>query len=564
MTTTEQCEPLSAMRVPNAVVSPIQNARMEPRVLHLGVFDEAGEILHSSVEDRHDGSHLYAAADLSIYPDIPSAAEPAAIYAGVFFNHFGHFLLESLARLWYARAHPDLPIVWVGVDSWTSSPALKSWQREILDILEIRNPVRVLVAAERFEDLHVPDAGYKYADWCHPQHAEFLAVFDGAAQIPGRRVWLSRSDVGNGVGMMNGGMIEDNVRKSGWLPVRPERLTVREQLTVLAEAEEVAGEEGSAFHLLLLLADVSSKQFHVFRRYGFEHKSFHTIGKARAVNQHFYTTDRDVVISVAGREVQRLAPNARQVLDALRAPLHKSTIKSVEGHHSLRRINDIVAATKAKSYLEVGLKDGSIFRWVDCEQKVGIDSPLEFDPRRFPDSTSDFYSASPHDFAAYFAGRRVFDLVFINNCHSPAEVLRTVMALLPLTHARTVMVIDNAIPIDEIASLMSSEDALGAREIPGRMRDGDQGDVFNAVLLLRALLPAWKLLTFGTEGIPQAVFVAPGARPRYEAAELAPTGFLDQVADLAQSDRERMRQLGASFGVVGESDLLRFLRSAFA
>lgn len=563
LTEAEQWEPLTATQVHHASISPIQGSRMEPRVLHLGVFDDAGGILRSTIDDRHDGSHLYDAADLSIYPNVPDAAEPEAIYAGVFFNHFGHFLLESLARLWYAREHPHLPIIWVGVDTWASPPTLKGWQREILDVLGLQNPVRVLIAPERFHVLHVPDAGYKYADWCHPQHADFLAVFGGIAQVPGRRVWLSRSNVGNGVGMMNGAMIEENVRKSGWLPVRPEELSVREQLTVLAEAEEVAGEEGSAFHLLLLLSDLSSKQFHVFRRYGFEHKSFHTIGRARSVHQRFYTTDRDAVLSVAGREVQRLAPNARQVLDYLRAPLHRSTIRSVEGHHSLRRINGVIAATKAKSYLEVGLKDGSIFRAIDCDRKVGIDSFLEFDPRRFPDSRSEFYSLAPQDFATYFAEEKVFDVIFVNNCHTSAEVLRTVMALLPLTHARTVIVIDNAIPAGDIATWSDASVVTSEPESAAQSGDGREEDVFRAVLLLKAMLPAWELLTFGSGGQPQTVFIAPAARPKYEMSEFGSTESTAQIADLARVSLEQLGDVRATFNVMDEGDAIKFLKSAY-
>src|SRR5690554_364906 len=36
-----------------------------------------------------------------------------AIYGGVLFEHFGHFLLESLARVWaFTELNPDLPILW--------------------------------------------------------------------------------------------------------------------------------------------------------------------------------------------------------------------------------------------------------------------------------------------------------------------------------------------------------------------------------------------------------------------------------------------------------------------
>jgi hypothetical protein len=42
----------------------------------------------------------------------------------------------------------------------------------------------------------------------------------------------------------------------------------------------VVGEEGSAFHILILVNDVASKKFHIVRRHGHEHGNIHTIGDA--------------------------------------------------------------------------------------------------------------------------------------------------------------------------------------------------------------------------------------------------------------------------------------------
>ena len=34
------------------------------------------------------------------------------IYGGMLMDHFGHFLLEAMARLWFIREHPELPVLW--------------------------------------------------------------------------------------------------------------------------------------------------------------------------------------------------------------------------------------------------------------------------------------------------------------------------------------------------------------------------------------------------------------------------------------------------------------------
>ena len=82
----------------------------------------------------------YPSADAS---EIVSAAAPApptervpedVDFAGYLFPHFGHFLLESLSRLWITRQYPELPVVWCRRQT-AGSAAYNAWQEEVLDLL---------------------------------------------------------------------------------------------------------------------------------------------------------------------------------------------------------------------------------------------------------------------------------------------------------------------------------------------------------------------------------------------------------------------------------------------
>lgn len=234
----------------------------------------------------------------------------AAIYAGPLYHVYGHFILESCQRLWWAAEHPDLPIVWT-VDDVTA-PELTSWGRDILDILGVRNEVILLRRPTRFDTLHVPDAGYKYADWSHPQHIDFLAAYDGPAQQAGAKLWLSR-DPAHGRGLINRHIIERKLRDLGWTIVTFELMPVRAQLDALAQAEVIAGEEASTFHNLLLLTDVRGKRFHVFRRHGPEHLSFTTISTARDVDQRVHSCSQDALISATGGPSSGWLPTRRSI-----------------------------------------------------------------------------------------------------------------------------------------------------------------------------------------------------------------------------------------------------------
>lgn len=426
----------------NGIVSPTQSRLQEKNIMHLGVFNAEGRVLESTTDDRHHGSHLYRPADLTLYPAIDDAPEQRAIYAGVYFPHFGHFLLESLARLWYAKDHPEIPVIWIGRDDRSEPPELRGWQHEILALLGIRNQTRVLIRPQRFSELHVPDAGYKYADYCHPQQAEFLACHDGPSQIDGRKLWLSRSGATNNVGLKNSQMVERHLEQAGWIVQRPENFTIRQQLDALSEAEIIAGEEGSAFHTLLLLKDISRKKFEIFRRRGSEHKSFKTIGDARDVNQSFHSTRNDAVISATGRAVRRLAPNADQIFTALDIAVARP-VATPPDKVTLDRLSQLIPLLSATAYLEIGSPSAALAQAIPLQNKILVSEEFQFDARFYASKTLRLCEVSLPDFLLYFYKGQKKDLLFFGGNRNFDDLLRDFCTSLPVVHPGSVWLVDH-------------------------------------------------------------------------------------------------------------------------
>ncbi|MFT3691454.1 glycosyltransferase family 61 protein [Paenirhodobacter sp.] len=529
---------------------------MQAHIQNLGVFDQSGKLIQDTIGDRHHGTHLYRAADLDLYDNITDAEEPEGIYAGVFFHHYGHFLLESLARLWYAKSRPDLPVVWIGVDSWPTPPQFRSWQKSILDIIGIKNPLRVLIRPERFSKLHVPEPGYRYADWCHPDHAKFLAAYDGSGQIPGRKLWLSRKNVENSVGIINSPIFESRLKNFGWDIFCPELHSVPEQLNAFATAEVIGGEEGSAFHSLLLLKDVSQKTFHVFRRNGPEHMSFHTIGNARNVRQFFHSTSNDAVISKVGREVRRLAPNAAQVMNCLKIPISRSSVKSTAGNWSLRRINRIGEAIGANSYLEFSVGNGAVFHNVKIPTRVGVGEKLGFDVRAFTDPGTSFFEVSPKRYLQYFSKGKQFDLIFINNCHLFEDTIRTFTLATALAHERSVFLIDNVFPVDRYSADRDHARALELRKQAGSDRKAWHGDVYKSIFAIDTFFPHFRFLTIQNDGNPQTVVW----RDKRDTPHLPSSG----VNAISFMDYDDMMERSSTFRFASEDEVIAELRSDLA
>lgn len=173
------------------------------------------------------------------------------IFAGYLFPHYGHFLLESLSRLWFIKQNPDLPLVWLGVHNQDEFNAM---QRELFDLLGIRNPMLIVTEQTSVENLLVPHDGYIIHTTYRPEQVQALKLRGGCDTIPGKKVWLSRSKLDKGI-VFNERELEHILEANGWTIYHPQDHSIREQVDMLADAEEIAGVEGSALHTLVLIPE---------------------------------------------------------------------------------------------------------------------------------------------------------------------------------------------------------------------------------------------------------------------------------------------------------------------
>ena len=493
-------EPLGVVALDNATVYPV-HASPDPHRMHYGILREDGALVESTVEDRHHGEHTFIPPDPSRFDRIDSESREA-IYAGPLHHVYGHFIIESCQRLWWAAEHPELPLVWTADEK--TAPELNRWERDILEILGIGNEVIIVTRPTRFDRLQVPDAGYKYADWTHPQHISFLAAYEGPPQESRAKLWLSR-DPAHGRGLINRHIIERRLVELGWTIVTFELMPVRAQLDALAWAEVIAGEEASTFHNLLLLTDITGKRFHVFRRHGPEHLSFTTIGQARDVDQQVHSCSQDAVISARGRAVVRLAPNAAQYLSHLGIPIPRAeTLPSdwTPGP-TIRRLNRLATVTGAETYLQLGWLDHAAFTRVDVAHRDIVDVEFRFDVRSYRNQGAQFYEVSLEEFLTWFAKGRTYDLVLLDQQHDWRDALDKVRTVFrSAAHDRTVVVLDHVLPANGIPAPRKGQPAeRGAAE----SSESSPSDLYKTVLAIRDLNPELDFRTVATHGEAQTV-----------------------------------------------------------
>lgn len=178
--------------------------------------------------------------------------EPA-VFCGMLQNeHFGHFMVESLARLWafgrlseryrtavfYSRI-PGFPVPRFAV--------------EVLDALGLRVQFHLVDRLTRFDDLAVPTAVVGKENGVLYGHRVVRDMFSCArsGNAGGMDdVYVSRSKLGLGVGgVILESAIERSLEAEGYSVMHPQELSIQDQIDIYRSAKRLIFADGSSFHL---------------------------------------------------------------------------------------------------------------------------------------------------------------------------------------------------------------------------------------------------------------------------------------------------------------------------
>lgn len=189
---------------------------------------------------------------------------PTYLYAGRLTAHFGHFITESLCRLWplIGGRREGMKILFHGpgdLDVWWAIPHV----RDILAALRIgRKDVIHLDAPVRVPSLIVPGPSFTqqagahraYGRLCRAIGQDFLAGRD--VERSGRPIYLSKTRLPEGVRrIVNEDVVEAAMAAAGVEIAHPQELSLRDQIALIAGRVAITGTVGSAHHLSLFTPD---------------------------------------------------------------------------------------------------------------------------------------------------------------------------------------------------------------------------------------------------------------------------------------------------------------------
>ena len=182
------------------------------------------------------------------------------VYRAMFFNHWGHFLLETMARAWADFAHPELaglPTLYAMAYGGT---AIDGRYAEVFDLLGIRaltpfEPGRRV----RLAKCYIPTPTFSLGAFAHPAHLE--ATHRVARRLLGsparddRPVYFSRLDPSlrghPQRRVRNEAELEAELAGRGVRVVQMQTLSLAEQVDLMNSHRVFIGGWGSAFHNLL-------------------------------------------------------------------------------------------------------------------------------------------------------------------------------------------------------------------------------------------------------------------------------------------------------------------------
>lgn len=256
---TEARHELRVETYPNALVLPYAEpadlTHVEIRTVKNrigGVFDKNGDLVELSKTLAGKNSVRAGRPARYVAERDIAVVDKDVVYIGYLLYHFGHFITESLGRLWVYldEAFKNKTAVYI---SERDTPFIKALELFGLD----RKNVKRITEPTRFRTVTIPESAILVEDGVY--HAKQNLVLKKIREAsPGKnhdKIYLSRTRLREGVRVYGEKVIERAFADNGFKIVHPERLSMAEQISLMKNCRHLAGVAGSALHLSVFAGD---------------------------------------------------------------------------------------------------------------------------------------------------------------------------------------------------------------------------------------------------------------------------------------------------------------------
>lgn len=214
-----------------------------------GVVDCNGNYVElSCIEQRVQFAYPFEKAE---YKD------ETVVYCGYLVNHWGHFLVEAVTRLWYFLENDPSVDKYVFFVDENEEREIRGNYREFLELLKIWDKLEIINKPTTYREVIVPELGLKCRSHYSPK---LVKVFDTIAENvvvdPSwqklKKIYYSRSQFQKGIPFEFGfATLDDFFEKNGYTVLFPEKVPLSQMIFYIRNAEVVASLSGTLPHNML-------------------------------------------------------------------------------------------------------------------------------------------------------------------------------------------------------------------------------------------------------------------------------------------------------------------------
>ena len=248
---------LSVELYENAVILPLKKEPGDSLQFGKGGVVCSNKYIESSgIENRVGGYYSF---------DNPAYKDQKVVYCGALIRQWGHFLVESLSRIWYWLEN-DITIdryVFISNNSWFGKKeSITGNYREFFELLGIWDKLDIITIPTEYKEVVVPELAYSRKYYYSDRYkAIFDCIIKNALEIDSQtdvsqKVFLSRSKLKKAVQNECGlDLLDHFFSKNGYSILYPETLSLRELIHYFHGAEVCAAESGTLPHNFLFCED---------------------------------------------------------------------------------------------------------------------------------------------------------------------------------------------------------------------------------------------------------------------------------------------------------------------
>lgn len=189
------------------------------------------------------------------------------LWGGVYFGHFGHFITETVSRLWAYKPGEYESVVFVPRHGDLKD--FTGYQKEIIDLFLGEQKFEIVRQPTEYETLTVPGQGFGVGAISvgTPEFREYAKqVMQEVVPDGPEKIYISRTKFSGKGGIIGENFLQRNMERLGYTSVFPEKMSIAKQLSTFKAARKIVGLDSSAFHLLGYVSDPSQEVCIILRR----------------------------------------------------------------------------------------------------------------------------------------------------------------------------------------------------------------------------------------------------------------------------------------------------------